>query len=130
MEPFTTTDTYLLLDGEAADLVDGGVAFWQALGSDPGLLARTERSWLVGTYPVTGHWDQWEMHPHGDEVIVAVAGRFRVHTERAGCEATVELVAGRTIVMPARTWHTFDVDEPGEILNITSGRGTEHRPRS
>lgn len=131
MTPFTTDETYLLLDGTNAEPVAGGPPFWERLGGDADLLRRVEMAWLVGTYPVTGDWSQWEMHPNGDEVIVGTAGRFTVHTEDVdtGRTGTVELTAGHTVVMPARTWHTLDVIEPGAILNITAGKGTQHRAR-
>lgn len=131
LKPFATDHTYLLLDDAHADDVEGGHTFWERLGSDAEFRQQVERSWLVGTYPVTGDWAQWEMHPLGDEVIVATSGAFIVSTEHAdtGEPGSVELRAGHTIVMPARTWHTVDVIEPGAILNITAGEGTEHRPR-
>ena len=37
--------------------------------------------------------------------------------------------AGDVIVNPAGVWHTADVHEPGAILTVTPGRGTENRPR-
>lgn len=132
MDTIELTSTFLML-GDQASLaqVEGGASFWARLATDRTLLAELNESWLVSAHPTASDWTSWERHPAGDEVIVAVGGSFTVHTEHPESRATetTGLRAGQTVVMPAGVWHTVDVDEPGEILTITAGRGTEHRDR-
>lgn len=84
---------------------------------------------LVMVFATAGSWDHWERHPAGEEVVVCLSGRFTVIRESAGGPDRVELRAGQAMVNPAGVWHTADVHEPGQMLAITPGLGTEHRPR-
>jgi len=45
-----------------------------------------------------------------------------------GHETTVRLTAGRAVIVPRGIWHRFEVHEPGELIAITAGEGTETRP--
>ena len=86
---------------------------------------------LVSLYRFTESWDSWEMHPAGEEVVVCVAGSMVLHQEHPdGNAETVTLNAGDYAINPRGVWHTADV--PGDeatALFITSGLGTEHKPR-
>jgi mannose-6-phosphate isomerase-like protein (cupin superfamily) len=84
---------------------------------------------LVMLFESSGSWSQWEMHPAGDEVVICLSGRMTMTTEIDGGERVIELRAGQALVNPRGTWHTADVHEPGQLLTITAGIGTEHRPR-
>lgn len=84
---------------------------------------------LVTVFEMTEDWTSWEVHPAGDEVVLCVSGRFRLHQERDGETAVVELGPGEYAVNPPGTWHTADVIEPGTGFFITAGQGTDHRPR-
>lgn len=84
---------------------------------------------LVMLFGTTGPWDQWERHPAGDEVVICLSGRMTMITEIDGEHRSVELRAGQAVVNPRGTWHTADVHEPGQMLTVTAGIGTEHRPR-
>jgi mannose-6-phosphate isomerase-like protein (cupin superfamily) len=74
-------------------------------------------------------WDSWEVHPHGDELVVCLDGELTVHQEIDGGVRTVVLGPNQAIVNPPGTWHTADVDRPTRVLFITAGLGTDHRPR-
>ncbi|MCU0311717.1 MAG: cupin domain-containing protein [Acidimicrobiales bacterium] len=74
-------------------------------------------------------WAMWEMHPHGEELVVCTAGTITVHQEIDGGTQTVTLGVGDAVVNPPGVWHTADVDAPCTVLFITPGAGTEHRPR-
>jgi oxalate decarboxylase/phosphoglucose isomerase-like protein (cupin superfamily) len=69
------------------------------------------------------------MHPQGDEIIVQVSGASTFHLEVDGTVRVAEAGAGQLVVVPKGTWHTADVRQPGQILVITWGEGTAHRPR-
>lgn len=85
---------------------------------------------LVSLYRFDKPWDAWEMHPAGDELVVCTAGRITLIQEIAGRgEIRTIIGAGEYAINPAGVWHTADVDDPAEALFITSGIGTEHRPR-
>ena len=85
---------------------------------------------LVSMATFTESWDVWEMHPHGSEVVLCVAGTITLHQEHAdGSTDTVTLGPGEYAVNPPGTWHTADVDGDATVLFITAGMGTDHRPR-
>jgi hypothetical protein len=76
------------------------------------------------------NWTTWERHPAGEELAVTISGRFHLIQEGDTGEERVNLTPGTAAVNPTGVWHTLDVVEPGEILFVTPGSGTEHRPRS
>ncbi|MFZ4518485.1 MAG: cupin [Microthrixaceae bacterium] len=85
---------------------------------------------LVSWHTFDGPWDSWEMHPHGHEVVVCVAGAPTLHQELPdGGRRTVSLSPGQAAVNAPGVWHTMDVDGSATALFITAGLGTEHRPR-
>jgi mannose-6-phosphate isomerase-like protein (cupin superfamily) len=85
---------------------------------------------LVSMFSFTGAWDSWEMHPMGEEAVICLTGRMTIHQEhRDGTTATVTIGPGEYAVNPAGTWHTADIEGAATALFITSGAGTEHRPR-
>jgi mannose-6-phosphate isomerase-like protein (cupin superfamily) len=84
---------------------------------------------LVMTFEQAASWDSWERHPAGDEVVVLLSGRADLVQEVDGEHRRVPMLPGEAVVNPAGVWHTADVHEPGTILTITPGQGTEHRPR-
>ena len=85
---------------------------------------------LVALHAFSAPWDSWEMHPHGAELVVCTRGTITLIQDIAG-ENPVHLTlsAGQYAINPAGVWHTADVDGEAEALFITSGVGTEHRPR-
>jgi hypothetical protein len=53
-----------------------------------------------------------------------------LHQEKPdGTRATVTLEAGQYAINEPGTWHTADIEQEATALFITSGLGTEHRPR-
>jgi mannose-6-phosphate isomerase-like protein (cupin superfamily) len=69
----------------------------------------------------------WEMHPGGDECLHLLSGAIDVVVEDGGFSQTIELRAGGACVIPRGKWHRQVVREPGELLFITPGAGTQHR---
>lgn len=122
---FELTGTYVHLtnDGAAAE-VTCTPAFWQELASG----ARRFDGRLMGAVRMAESMSHWEMHPAGDELLHLVAGAADVILERGGRESAVTLRAGRTCVVPRGVWHRLVVHEPGELIFITAGEGTQHRP--
>jgi quercetin dioxygenase-like cupin family protein len=96
---------------------------------DQRVAAEGEEGRLITWFEQSGPWATWERHPAGDEVVVLLSGRADLIQELDGVEHRVPMAAGDVIVNPAGVWHTADVHEPGAILTVTPGRGTENRPR-
>ncbi len=72
----------------------------------------------------------WEMHPHGTEVVLCLAGAIALLQQLPdGSVQTVQLGPGEYAVNEPGTWHTADVVGEATALFITAGVGTQHRPR-
>ena len=85
---------------------------------------------LVSWHAFTENWDAWEMHPEGAEVVLCIEGEMTLHQEhRDGRTDSVTIGRGEYAINPPGTWHTADVKEHAAAVFITSGEGTEHRPR-
>lgn len=84
---------------------------------------------LVSMSRFDAPWQSWEVHPHGEELVVCVEGHITLHQETADGVRTVELGPGDAVINPPGVWHTADADEPCVALFVTAGLGTEHRPR-
>jgi len=124
MSTFDLESTYLALDR------DGGVT---ELPVGPDFWSKVQQSAaaggaMVAVYPMKADWPHWEMHPRGDEVLVLLDGRLELILDEPGGERRVRFGPGQTVVIPAGVWHRALVPEPGRLLGITFGDGTEHRP--
>jgi quercetin dioxygenase-like cupin family protein len=85
---------------------------------------------LVSAFSFEESWNMWEMHPHGAEVVLCIAGAMTLHQERAdGSKHSVQLGTGEYAINEPGTWHTADVTGKATALFITAGVGTQHRPR-
>lgn len=85
---------------------------------------------LVSLYHFTQDWDGWEMHPHGAEVVICIAGEATlIQRDAAGVETRIALAAGDRAINPAGVWHTADVADQASLLFITVGAGTEGMKR-
>lgn len=126
----TRTHVHLGLGATASLLVDFG---WDEECLDDYMRAHDadgDEGRLVMIGDTSATWTSWERHPGGDEVVVLLSGRVTLIQEIDGIEASAEVLPGQAVVNPRGVWHSCDVHEPGQALYITSGRGTEHRPRS
>lgn len=86
--------------------------------------------WLVTQHTFTASWDVWEMHPNGHEIVICQSGTVTLHQEHAdGTTDTVVLSEGGYAINPPGTWHTADCDGATTCTFVTSGMGTDHRPR-
>ena len=70
------------------------------------------------------------MHPHGAEVVVCTRGTITLIQDIPGQgHIATRLEPGEYAINPPGCWHTADVEESADILFITAGWGTQHRPR-
>lgn len=84
---------------------------------------------LVSLYSFSESWTSWERHPAGDEAVICTAGELTLIQELPDGLHRIALRAGDYAINPRGVWHTADVASPTTALFITSGVGTEHRPR-
>lgn len=86
---------------------------------------------LVTMHSFTESWDVWEMHPVGAEVVLCVSGTITLVQDIDGAEVATAITAGEYAINPPGVWHTADVaaGELPQVLFITAGEGTDHRPR-
>lgn len=85
---------------------------------------------LVSLYTFTEAWDSWEMHPAGDEVVICLTGALTLLQEGSdGTTSRVTLGPGDYAINPPGIWHTADIPAAAQVLFITAGVGTQHRPR-
>lgn len=126
--------TYLLLenDGSAIDLpvTDD---FWDQLMSGAPTDAKIKRlaesdGRMLSSYLMEADWDHWENHPAGDEVLILTSGRMTMLLEEPSGLREIELTPGRTCVIPKGVWHIAKVPESSQLIAITPGQGTKHRP--
>jgi mannose-6-phosphate isomerase-like protein (cupin superfamily) len=112
-------------DGGSASPVEVTETFWKELmsGERPDL----NDGWLMAAYHVTGD-SMWEVHPSGDEILYLLSGAVDVILQADDSEQVVELQAGAVCVVPRGTWHRQVVREAGDLLGITFGKGSHHRP--
>jgi mannose-6-phosphate isomerase-like protein (cupin superfamily) len=89
--------------------------------------AREGRLVMVGANDSS--WNFWERHPAGDELVVVISGSATLVQEIDGDHERITLGPGEAAINPRGTWHTSDLVEPGQVLFVTPGMGTEHRPR-
>ena len=85
---------------------------------------------LVSQHRFSENWDVWEMHPSGAEVVVCVEGAITLIQDAGGEKVRTMLSKGDYAINPPGVWHTADVQSEAEVLFITAGIGTEHKPRS
>lgn len=84
---------------------------------------------LVCQFRNEADWDHWECHPEGDEVLILLSGAIDLTIKEGETERRVALRGQRSFIVPAGSWHTACVLEPGDMIAITWGKGTMHRAR-
>jgi len=90
-----------------------------------------EQGRLLSMHSASVSWTHWEMHPLGPEVVICTEGEVVLVLEE-GPETTPEitLTPGQYHIIPAGVWHTLNTNGPATLLFVTSGKNTEHRPRT
>ena len=116
--------TFLALTGGGRADVLAGAHFGERLSK-----AAPDMAYLVGVYRFEADWPHWEMHPQGHEVLVILEGRLEMTLEEHGVRRTIDAGAGETMIVPPGAWHIARIIEPGRLLGVTYGDGTQHRPR-
>jgi quercetin dioxygenase-like cupin family protein len=84
---------------------------------------------LVTMHTFDAPWSSWEVHPHGEELVLCCDGTMTLYQEIGGEIRKATLKAGEAVINPRGVWHTADVEGTATALFITAGMGTENRPR-
>jgi mannose-6-phosphate isomerase-like protein (cupin superfamily) len=125
MTPFTLDSTYVhLRPDESAIALEGGAGFWAGIATRRDL----EHGRLMGKVGQDKDWDHWERHPAGEEILTLLSGELELVLDLPTGEQRTLLKAGQTFIVPRGAWHRGIVHQPGELMFITAGAGTEHRP--
>ena len=124
---FDLINTYVHLeDGPAATPIEVGTDFWATIDK------RTELHGgrLVTLFHIqsTDEWVNWEMHPAGDEFVYLLSGAIDVVLQEGTDERNIELRSRAACIIPRGVWHRAIVHTPSDLLFITRGAGTQHRP--
>lgn len=69
-----------------------------------------------------------EMHPDGDELLYVMTGSISVILEETP-QRTVDVRAGECIIVPQGVWHRLLIHVESELLYVTPGPHSKHRPR-
>lgn len=112
-------------DGGGAETIEVTDRFW------PDVMSGERRldGRLITAARSTEDWPHWEMHPEGEELVVLLRGKVTLVVERDGRELRQTLEApGQAWLNRRGDWHRAIVHEPSEMLFITHGAGTQHRP--
>ena len=121
---FDLAGAYVHLEaGGGAVTEEVGADFWQTLATRDYAGRR-----LVGVFHMTDDPPAWEMHPAGEEVLLLLSGAIGVVLQEADGERVVELRPRNACIVPRGVWHRQLVRMPSDLLAITPGAGTQHRP--
>lgn len=119
-------ETYLHLSARGeSTLLAGGAAFWN---QTPEVMNQICPDYLVATFRYSDTWQQWEVHPQGDEVVSVLSGDIELILDQQPSPLHIKMGAGDTYVIPKNVWHRAVVHVPGDVLHITYGKGTSQRP--
>lgn len=122
--PFSLSETFVQLKdlGQVAS-VAVGPEFWSTIDT------RTDLQ--VGRLLGRTRWEKdmphWEMHPSGDELLLAVSGEYEILLQDGRTDHVVALVSGQAYLVPYGVWHRVRVKSAGEMLFVTPGKGTQQR---
>jgi mannose-6-phosphate isomerase-like protein (cupin superfamily) len=123
---FSLEGTYVHLKdlGSATAFEVDRAAFW----SDPAARPELATGRIVLSSRLEKDMPHWEMHPSGDELLVALSGEFEVLLQDGRSERSAPLAAGQAFLVPYGMWHRLKVKTAGEVVFVTPGKGTQHRP--
>ncbi|GLQ99253.1 cupin domain-containing protein [Dyella mobilis] len=72
------------------------------------------------------HYPTWEMHPHGDELLILLSGSLSVEFRDSGRVEASLLQPQAAFIVPSGDWHRLIVHESSTLIAITLGHQTVH----
>ncbi|MBP9087233.1 MAG: cupin domain-containing protein [Kofleriaceae bacterium] len=79
---------------------------------------------LVSMHGFRESWTSWEMHPHGEELVLCTAGTITIWQQTADGNQAVVLQPGDAVINPAGVWRTADVAAPATAAFFYGRRGS------
>jgi hypothetical protein len=124
--PFALDQIFVHLTAEGGALpIPVTPEFWATLATRSDL----DHGFLVTRLAMREDWPHWEMHPEGEELVLLLSGAIDLLLDDGERQWTVALrPEANTWINRRGVWHRGLVREPSELLFITAGRGTQHRP--
>lgn len=118
----SSTFVHLAISGKASKL-EVGTDFFQSFRSREDL----QNGRLMGALDISEGSSHWEMHPDGDEILYLLSGPMDVELEDRNEKRCIRLSGMTGCVVPCSIWHRTVVHQPGKMIFITPGKGTQHR---
>lgn len=69
---------------------------------------------------------EWERHPKGDEIVMALEGSTTLILRRDGTDERLALGAQELAIVPANTWHRFEGSKELKVFAVTP-QPSDHR---
>lgn len=83
---------------------------------------------LISCHEFEADWSSWEVHPHGDEIVLLISGEVTFLLDTESGETRIDLhEQGQYLVVPKGVWHTAKTGSKSKVLFITPGQGTQNR---
>ncbi len=83
---------------------------------------------LIAAYEFSEDWQNWEMHPDGDEIVILMSGEVTFVLCGNGNEQRIVLTQpGDYAIVPRGMWHTAKTSTKAKMLFITPGQGSQHK---
>ena len=101
---------------------------------DEGLYSRLDKSYndfvgceLISCYEFDSDWPSWEMHPHGDEIVMLLSGHVEFVLDDEAHTVVTLKGQGDYVIVPRGVWHMAKTTVKSKVLFITSGQDTQHK---
>ena len=106
--------------------------------ADAALYARLDETYnqfkdheLVAYHEFESDWRSWEVHPHGDEIVLLISGEIEFLLDEGTKQTRITLKEqGEYLIVPQGVWHTAKTKVLSQLLFITPGQGTQHKENS
>jgi mannose-6-phosphate isomerase-like protein (cupin superfamily) len=120
------SDFVVLSPDKRATIETADAGLYERLDTDYGGFSGHE---LIACHTFDEDWPTWEIHPHGDEIVILLSGDTTLVLQQDHGEHRVRLSEpGAYVIVPRNTWHTARTSATTKMLFITPGEGTENRP--
>ncbi|MEL7538286.1 MAG: cupin [Pseudomonadota bacterium] len=101
---------------------------------DAGLYERLDRNYddckgatLVSCHAFSEDWGMWELHPHGDELVMLLDGHVTLVLRQDDGDKEVTLTEPLSyVIVPKNTWHTARTKVATRMVFVTPGEGTRN----
>ena len=83
---------------------------------------------LISCHEFTEDWSTWEIHPHGDEIVMLLSGEITLVLQLDTGEQIINLdKEGEYLIVPKNVWHTARIKKMAKMLFITPGQETNNK---